>query len=148
MNTNGNPAVLYDGIRTDFSVLQTLRANEVAFLDVIYPDGATIFGSLGGGGVIAVYSMRGMPSDLEPIGVEQKMGRSKTIVSGFHKSRQYYTPAYPVENPEKPDYRTTLMWEPNLLFDDNGKSVVPFATGDLEGNFIVHVEGMTKDGSL
>ena len=44
------------------------------------------------------------------------------------------------------DYRTTLYWEPNINITDSESADVSFFTGDLSGEYLIKVEGITMDG--
>lgn len=139
---NVDPLVLWNGSPTDFEFLQQLRAIEVEFIDVTLGPGATIFGSRAASGVIAVYT--GSIGDRSIVG--EYPGVTSFTVPGFYKTREFYTPDYQKDNPKKPDYRTTLHWNPELSFSDSGLSSVDFFTGDKTGVFQVKVEGITEDG--
>ena len=79
--------------------------------------------------------------------------QSTQIVSyaGTQALRRLYTPDYSSEDSRKsrlPDYRHTLLWEPNLQTKGNYPIEIPFYTSDLAGEFQVTVEGLTKDGEI
>ena len=70
--------------------------------------------------------------------------------AGTQPPRRLYTPDYSSEESRKsrlPDYRHTLLWEPNL---QTGKSTleIPFSTSDYSGEFQATIEGLTKDGKI
>ena len=70
--------------------------------------------------------------------------------AGTQPPRRLYTPDYSSEESRKsrlPDYRHTLLWEPNL---QTGKSTleIPFSTFDYSGEFQATIEGLTKDGKI
>ncbi|MRX66579.1 hypothetical protein SAMN06265349_102485 [Flavobacterium resistens] len=44
-----------------------------------------------------------------------------------------------------PDYRYQLLWEPELLLDNNEKTI-SFFTSDVPGQYEINLEGFTKDG--
>ena len=59
-------------------------------------------------------------------------------------TKKYFSPDYSKENnPRIPDYRTQLLWEPNL---DVSQDKVSFYTSDVTGDFEIEIEGFTKDG--
>lgn len=140
------PLFLLDGVPTDIAFVQAMRAPEVMFIDMSNGPDASIFGSRAAGGVVSLYSNRGFNFD---DGVKPPSpGINDFILPGFYKTREFYTPNYAdsKKEHEKPDYRTTLFWEPDMLLNDNGSSTVDFYTGDSSGNYMVKVEGMTDDG--
>jgi len=145
--TNRAPVLFtLDGTPTSLENVQYMRANEVMFVDVVKGSDASMFGSRGAGGVVAIYSNRGFSFDDEP--KPPSPGINDFKIPGFYKTREFYTPNYadPKKEHVKPDYRTTLFWEPDVRLDDNGSSSVDFYTGDSSGSYRVKVEGMTNDG--
>ena len=69
--------------------------------------------------------------------------------NGFLYRRTFYQPKYETEQQLKnrlPDFRNVLDWEPQLRTDGEGKHSLSFYTSDLPGNFVIVVEGITKEG--
>lgn len=68
---------------------------------------------------------------------------------GTQKSTIFYAPSYS-SNDERssvvPDYRHTLLWIPEVDLDGKNEISIPFTSSDLTGDFIITVEGVTKDG--
>ncbi|WP_027075400.1 TonB-dependent receptor plug domain-containing protein [Maribacter antarcticus] len=139
-----DPLILMDGIATSLVTLQPLRAIEVSFIDYVFGSDTALWGSRGANGVIAVYTNPDI--DTDRIVPEEYPGIAMFKIPGFYKTREFYTPDYVKEDPEKPDYRTTLYWKPELTFNNEGKSTIDFFTGDTTGEFLVKVEGITNDG--
>ncbi|MFK8164331.1 MAG: hypothetical protein AB8H12_17940 [Lewinella sp.] len=74
-------------------------------------------------------------------------GVTKVTHPGFYQAREFYRPVYPLsdETEDSPDFRTTLLWEPAVRID--GKAArLEFFTGDLSGNYLIWVEGVTVEG--
>lgn len=46
----------------------------------------------------------------------------------------------------QPDYRQTLLWQPEVEVAPSGPTRIPFTTSDAPGDYEVRVEGLTKDG--
>lgn len=68
---------------------------------------------------------------------------------GLQLQREFYKPQY--ENQQQridrtPDQRSLLYWNPIINTNDSGKNGLEFFTSDLEGTFMVEVEGITKQG--
>lgn len=144
MNAGSIPGVMVDGVWSDITYLQGLRAIEVSFMDVNWAD-TTIFGSQGGGGVISIYTEKGLTFDEIP---EKYPGIKDFKIPGFNKVREFYTPNYSVDKKEyeKPDYRSTLFWEPNIMLKKEGENKLEFFTGDNPGTYLIKMEGITNDG--
>ncbi len=123
-----------------------MRAGEVMFADAVTGPDATLWGSRAANGVVAFYSRQGLALDEGKS--RETPGITNFKIPGFYKVREFYAPDYslPRDATEKPDYRTTLFWEPDLKIGDTGKTSVDFYTGDRPGTYLVNVEGITTDG--
>jgi hypothetical protein len=69
--------------------------------------------------------------------------------NGLDRHREFYTPVYDAGTrglPSIPDFRSELLWAPNVIVDATGKTTLPLYTSDLTGKFALVVEGITKDG--
>lgn len=68
---------------------------------------------------------------------------------GTQKRTLFYAPSYSLDeerNSVVPDYRHTLLWAPRLTLDGDDEISIPFTTSDLTGDYLITVEGVTKDG--
>lgn len=137
--------VRVDGSWSDITYLQSLRATEVSFMDVTWGPDAAIFGVQGRNGVVSVYKDRGLFND---DGFVDSPGITRFKIPGFNKVREFYTPNYSVNKKEheKPDYRSTLFWEPNIILKKEGDNNLEFFTGDNPGKYLIKLEGLTNDG--
>ncbi|MGB5555344.1 MAG: hypothetical protein WBM83_11845, partial [Flavobacteriaceae bacterium] len=146
VNAGKEPLYLLDGMATSEDVIQPLRANEVMFVDVVYGGSdLALWGQRGASGVIAFYTNRGISFEDKELDVP---GITNFEIPGFYKVREFYVPNYSEPKPEheKPDYRTTLYWDPNVRIGQNGRSNVDFYTGDSPGTYRIKIEGITQDG--
>ncbi len=68
----------------------------------------------------------------------------------YYKVPGFYQPDYDEKPKEKliPDFRNTLLWEPNLLTDENGEAEMTFFTSDIRSVFDGTVEGMGANGQF
>ncbi len=64
---------------------------------------------------------------------------------GLQAKRQFYEPDHELIEKGLPDFRTLLLWQPNLN-SNNGKAHLQFITSDQPGKFLIDIQGMTKDG--
>lgn len=83
----------------------------------------------------------------EAISKAQNIGMKQIMHPGFYQAKAFYTPRYdqPITDKPKPDYRITLHWLPNVTITDAAQPF-EFYTGDIEGNYLVWIEGITNDG--
>ncbi|KXX70739.1 hypothetical protein AVL50_07955 [Flammeovirga sp. SJP92] len=134
--------VILDGFQVDKSLLQTMSMTEVGFIDVLDMSEGSIYTSNSINGVIAIYTRQGGGGSYVVAGLDN-------ITSpGFYTSRTFYQPKYDIQKDEhaKPDHRITLLWEPNIIFDENGKATVSFYTDDKATDYQVEIEGITTSG--
>ena len=70
---------------------------------------------------------------------------------GYQLPIEFYSPKYEtqesIDNP-KPDLRTTIYWQPNVITDDKGNAKLDFYTADDPGTYSVIIEGVSEDGRL
>jgi hypothetical protein len=151
----GTPLFLIDGIEIqDFGdpervirEVRNLRMNEIDKVEILKNAGNLVFfGSKGGNGVIAIY--RKTMSEI-PYSDTYANGRLESSIRGFHKAPKFYAPEYELDNINnpQPDYRPTLLWNPELSFTD-GKTSIDFYTSDELARYVVFVEGITKNGKI
>jgi hypothetical protein len=68
---------------------------------------------------------------------------------GIQVQREFYKPFYEsqAQRAERnPDLRSLLYWNPAITTNEDGKAQCDFFTSDVEGNFMIVVEGITADG--
>jgi TonB-dependent SusC/RagA subfamily outer membrane receptor len=145
-NTLPEPLFIVDSSPVTLEFVRFMMASEVVFLDVLKGGAAAIYGSRGGNGVVAIYTKGSLR--IPPPKPKRFPGVTSFTVPGFYKAREFYSPDYavPKKEHEKPDYRTTLHWEPKLPVAKKGSPSFSFYTGDSTGEYIIKVEGMTLDG--
>lgn len=138
------PLYLLDGIQIQETDVNSLNPRNISYIDVLKGSEAAFFGARGSNGVIAIYSKRG--SD---VAVTRKPGIVNFTHPGYSRVREFYAPKYNVPKPEhvKPDFRSTLYWEPSVILDENGAATVSFYTSDQLGEFDIKVEGITLKGN-
>ncbi len=148
----GMPLILVDGVRASDDVmvedaLKRMSLSEIDKIEILN-DAAKLaaFGSSGGNGVIAIYTRRGDGRyDINKF----VKGRVGIQVKGFRKPAQFYSPKYTTENINHPapDFRPTLLWNPNLEFE-KGKSSVAFYTSDELADYLIIMEGISRSGKV
>ncbi|HWH70107.1 MAG TPA: hypothetical protein VNT26_12030, partial [Candidatus Sulfotelmatobacter sp.] len=68
---------------------------------------------------------------------------------GLQLQREFYAPVY--DTPEQlasriPDFRTTLLWKPDIATSDKGDAALSFYTSDRKGQYLGVLQGLDKDG--
>jgi hypothetical protein len=126
--------------------IKTLPLGDIEKVEILKsPQNLAIFGTEGANGVIAVYTRKGKSDTSSALAkgvIEQK-------IAGFSSFQTFYSPVYLPETDlsEKPDYRTTLFWEPEIVLQ-NGQAELSFFTDDQTGNYKVIVEGISESGKI
>ncbi|MGB3464409.1 MAG: Plug domain-containing protein, partial [Cyclobacteriaceae bacterium] len=117
VSSGTTPLILVDGVYTSLEVLNSIPVAEVSYIDVIKGPDAAIFGAQGANGAIAVYTRT--ESRQERKG--PRVGIADFKFPGFTVPREFYTPDYSKKSDKhkKPDYRTTLFWDPNINFSSD-----------------------------
>lgn len=135
---SNDPLFLIDGVPVDINAFRSLNPKDVELIEIIKGPNASIYGSRGANGVIAVYTKRGE---------FMKRGFLDFKMLGYATPREFYSPDYSIRSTEGiNDLRTTLYWKPDIVLDSVGKSTVSFYTSDIKGTYVLKVEGITADG--
>lgn len=141
----GAPLYVLDGFPVNRDVITAVPVFNILFIDVLKGTDAAIYGIRSANGVIAVYTKRGEDFPELP---KRSPGVAGFTIPGFYKTREFYKPNYAMSLTahRKPDYRTTLHWEPNIAIKEGKSSNLNFYTGDTAGKHVIRVEGITSDG--
>ncbi|GAB4055661.1 TonB-dependent receptor plug domain-containing protein [Spirosoma litoris] len=140
------PLFVLDGMPMDLQAILGISVQDVERVDVLKGASAAIYGSRSAGGVISILTKRGGPNyDLMK---EAAPGTLVAKLPGYAPLREFYAPRYDVKKPEhvRPDYRTTLFWNPMIQTDAEGKATVSFFTSDAKTTIRLQAEGVTVGG--
>jgi hypothetical protein len=71
-------------------------------------------------------------------------------VKAYYGKREFYKPDYDKKTEEDiiPDYRNTLLWEPEVITDENGEATLSFFCSDINTDFVGRIEGVSDEGLL
>ena len=138
------PLYLLNGSMVDVSMINSLPVNRVDFVDILTGTGATMYGTQGAGGVVAVYLKDG--DEVDPNYVPK--GSVGLTHPGFYHAREFYTPDYSTkkESHARTDIRPTLYWKGGLKAGEDEPAQLEFFTSDVASTFEVRIEGITGDG--
>ncbi len=140
------PLFVLDGMPVDKETLNGISVNDVDYVDVLKGPSASIYGSRAAGGVIVVMTKRGNRNpDVGKVAAE---GVLVAKLPGYAPVREFYIPRYDQPKPEhiRPDYRTTLHWQPLVVTDAQGKATATFYASDAPTTLNIVAEGATPDG--
>jgi hypothetical protein len=140
----GTPLCLLDNNEVDMGTLLAFPMAAVDKIEVIKDAGElAFFGFRGSFGVISVLTKRGKNGPVIPV-----LSFINQPVYGYYQVRTFYAPKYnvPQSQNEKPDLRTTIHWEPNLVTNVDGNATVSFFNTDSKTTIKVDVEGIAEPG--
>ncbi len=72
-------------------------------------------------------------------------------IKAYYGERKFYQPNYDKKEEQNnmiPDYRNTLLWEPSLITNKDGKATVEFFCSDINTGFTGIIEGVSGNGLL
>ncbi len=146
----GQPLFLLDGVIVEsafMDMIYNINMRDIDKIEVLKSmASASVYGSRGGDGVVAIYTRHGdNTSEYE----RYVKGRIVLQVNGFQRPNAFYSPTYTLENmdSEKPDKRPTLYWNP-LMEVSEGTAETQFFTGDNLAYYRIFVEGISKNGKI
>ncbi len=136
------PYILIDDAIADIQFVRVLPIPRVAYMDIIRGIKATAYGSEGKS-VVAIYTRKGYA------GINTPQNAKNFTHAGYYKARVFYEPRYDKKREEhiKPDYRTTLHWQPNVKIPRGSATELSFYTADKSSKFRVVLEGIAENGS-
>lgn len=141
------PLFLLDGMPVDKSAILSIPVTDVDKIDILKGPAAAIYGVRGGGGVISVLTRRG--NDDYDWNDEAAPGIVTFTKRGYYTTREFYSPRYDLDLPEnlRPDYRSTVYWDPTIITDENGEATVSFYTTDAATTqYQFQLEGLSFSG--
>lgn len=134
--SNNAPLFLRDGQYVDQELLMATNPAEIERIEVVKNSGATIYGARGGAGVIAFFTRKWKPDQLNPNG-------KQLTVTGYPLPRQFTFTAY---NANHIDRRDVLLWRPQLQTDAQGQTTLRFPLSDVVRTLRVTLQGITAAG--
>jgi hypothetical protein len=139
-----SPLFLLDDREVDLSTICNVPIEAVDKIEYIKESGALAFyGFRGSFGVISVLTKRGINGPIPPV-----LNFITRRVYGYYQARTFYTPKYNIPESEynKPDLRTTIYWDPNVVTDKDGNATISFFNADSKAIIKVDVEGIVGLG--
>ena len=141
-------------VQKNTSILEMISIHDIAQIDILSSVVNTaIFGSIGGQGVIAIYTKNGINSGGKINPIAAQTFHSKALLPlGFQQPVEFYAPKY--DTPEKrnaqtPDTRATIHWQPVVqTYNRQGVASFEFYTADEQDSYTAVIEGLTDDGKI
>ena len=136
------PTLMIDGVKiNDGSLIANLDPETVEKIDVM--KGKYLVGKYIFPGIINVITKTG---DFSGVALPDYMIRMPYRV--IDPVASFVSPDYSSPDMKEsriPDYRNTLYWNPSVK-PENGKASVEFWSSDNMANYLVNIEGITRDG--
>ncbi len=141
-----DPLFLLDGMPVDGGTISSINPCDVDVIDVLKGADAGIFGSQAANGVIAILTKRGGSNydySKDPV-----LGVTIQKRMGYNTPREFYAPKYDVAIPDhvRPDFRSTLHWQPNVKTDATGKASLTYWNTDAKATIKIIAEGVSTQG--
>jgi hypothetical protein len=141
--------VIVDGNIMTGNHLDDINASDINSIEVLR-SGAflAVYGSNAPGGALVITTKRGGGNSY--VTSETPAGLITYPIKGFYIARTFYSPKYngPKSNLQRPDMRSTIYWEPNIITDKDGKATFEYFNADTKGTYRVVVEGIDDYGDL
>ncbi|MBB3187966.1 TonB-dependent receptor plug domain-containing protein [Microbacter margulisiae] len=150
--SKGNPLLVVDDIEyqnmgdDELDMLRSLNIAQVAYINFLHGTDASIYGGLGGNGVIIVKLKSG--GDLFA-STPANPGLAIVRYLGYKRPAQFYSPVYKTEAEKTsavPDLRTTIYWNPAIVLPASKPIKCSFYTADKPGIYTATIEGITDKG--
>lgn len=131
---NNQPLFLLDGLPTEMDMIQSIPIFDIDFIDIVQNTGTSIYGTRGGNGVIAVYTLDGTEAKDEQ---NAKNGTVSFYHPGYYQAKTF--------NPNA-NNSSTLYWNPDLKVSPSENTKITF-NATKSGTYKVLLEGITSDGT-
>ncbi|SFG60654.1 TonB-dependent receptor plug domain-containing protein [Pedobacter insulae] len=143
--SSGPMNIVLDGMSMTGFSLDDINVFDIETIEVLKNIGNTaIYGSQGGNGVLVITTKRGGSSSVSTY----SPGIITYSPKGYAISRQFYSPKYDTHPDSRPDLRTTVYWNPNILSDEKGKFKLEYFNTDEPGLYRIVIEGIDLLGNL
>ena len=138
------PLYLIDGMPIDACVLPSINQRDLDRIEILKGPSGYVYGSRGGSGVIALFTKQGGARYEKVKPVDHMVIHQ---AQGFQQQKAFYVPRYTAEGKtDRPDYRTTLYWNPDVKTNKNGKATVKFPVSDRETEHRIVINGLSSNG--
>tara|TARA_R110002124_G_scaffold28599_2_gene100662 strand:- start:143 stop:2575 length:2433 start_codon:yes stop_codon:yes gene_type:complete len=143
----GEPQFVLDGSPVDKDLVMSLSVSDIDVVEVLKGASAAIYGGRGGNGVISILTKRG--NENYDYSKDPVLGVLVTKIKGYDVPRDFYAPRYNIDTPfaNRPDFRSTLFWTPNLFTDSNGTVQFKYFNSDAHTKVLIRVDALSREGT-
>ena len=146
--SSGEPVYIIDGIATkNTAFFLSLKPPDVLTVKIVYRTEKLLpLGLMGNNGIVIVQTKKG--DAREPLddpaklieGLNRPLDFADDIGTGPGAIRTR------TRDPHRPDFRSTIYWNPSVTTDSNGKATVEFFCSDDIGKLRLRVDGLATGG--
>ena len=128
-----------------WQVMSTIRPEDIQQIDIIR--GMKCAGYFGGkqDAIVAItLKSGGTGASWDPVNI------THILPLGYQKKADFYVPKYEIEDGKRmndQDLRTTIHWQPDIVFKE-GKAEVVFYTSGIPTTYSIVLEGVTEEGYI
>lgn len=140
LQSTGDPLYTIDGIATkNTNFFLSLKPSDVLNVKVaINSQNLKRFGLMGKNGIVIVNTKKG--------GFREPIDSSK-VIQGLSMPLDFKAHTYDERSlNSSPDFRSTVLWNPSIETNKDGKVDIEFSASDHLGGLRVRVEGLTSQG--
>ncbi|MEP1096290.1 MAG: TonB-dependent receptor plug domain-containing protein [Cyclobacteriaceae bacterium] len=138
---NMAPLFLLDGVPTSETSVNSLNPFDVYYIDILRGPQASLYGTRGSNGVIAIY--------LRPAELAKTVPRPGSVFlqfPGYYASKKFEFTDIMKSNLAKDPLGITVHWNPSIELKD-GKGRLKFDLPSEPGNYFIRLEGLADNGS-
>lgn len=137
--------VFLDGILfDDYSAIANIPAKDIESIAVLPK--TYYYKDFTFGGIVDIHTVK---SDFKAVNPLPNMSRFIYPMADAAKWK-FVLPDYLLSSvrDRTPDFRYLLYWEPQVKLEKSGKGTFQYYTGDINGDFVIKVIGMTDEGEI
>ncbi len=142
---SGNPVFFLNGIIFhDLNQLIHLGSEEIDKIEI--HNHQWVHGDMDFAGIVGLFTK----TDAHQHILDRSPAHRQLYHESYRHHKVFNPPSHENINqvdPGQPDMRQLLFWEPMVTLRPNQQKTIEFFTGDLSGEYLITVEGMTNDGS-
>ena len=141
---SSTPAIFIvdDVIWEEFN-MDDIQVMDIESIEVMKGAEAAILGSRGAGGAVIIMTKTGKTTKGSVI----RFNIKSVYPKGYKPDVEFYSPKYDKPAAATFDRRTTVYWNPNVIFSE-GKAQFEFYTADVTSIYSIIVEGITSEGRI
>jgi hypothetical protein len=137
-----DPLFIIDGsITKDIDFFLSLKPKEIRSIKVIRDKSKLArLGGIAKNGVLLIQT--------KSESLTNQLRQNKTMVRGLSSQISFFQTQYTEpSNLRLPDFRSTIVWNPDIKFNESGKAVMKFFSSDDNGELELNIRGITKEGN-